>query len=158
MTRTFGHKVRTRVCGIAVRNNKILLVRHAPLGPEGYLWSPPGGGAEYGLSLKEQLIREFDEETGLQVEVGEFMFINEYLHSPIHAIEVFFSVKIVSGELGVGHDPELSFENQMIKEVGFLDFEQIKKMNPFTVHNCFRYCSNIDELLNLKGYFIFQNN
>lgn len=158
MTRTFGHKVRTRVCGIAVRDNKILLVRHEPLGPEGYLWSPPGGGAEYGLSLREQLVKEFDEETGLKVKIGEFMFVNEYLHTPIHAVEVFFKAEIVSGELKLGHDPELSSEDQMIKKVCFLDFEEVKKMNPLTVHNSFRYCSNIDELLNLKGYFIFQNN
>ena len=157
MTRTFGHKVRTRVCGIAVRGNKILVVKHEPVGPEGYLWSPPGGGVEYGIPIQEQLVKEFDEETGLQVKIGEFMYVNEYVNRPIHALEVFFKVEIVSGQVIVGYDPELSSEDQMIKEVAFIDFDEMKTMSPLTVHNSFHHCSNIDELLNLKGYFILQN-
>ena len=71
----------------------------------GYLWSPPGGGAEYGISVKQQLINEFDEETGLQVDVAEFMFANEYINDPIHAIELFFRVEIISGEFVIVESP-----------------------------------------------------
>lgn len=134
------------------------MVKHVPLGPEGYLWSPPGGGVVYGKPMHDQLVQEFSEETGLSVKVGQFLFVNEYLNTPIHAVEIFFHVEIISGTLRVGHDPELPLQDQMIKEVRFIDFEEIKKMNPLTVHNSFRHCSNIDELLKLKGYFIFQNN
>lgn len=151
------HRVRTRVCGIAVEGDKILMVKHEPLGPKGFLWSPPGGGVEFGVSLTDQLIKEFEEETGLHVQVGEFLFVNEYLNEPIHAIEVFYKINTSTGELKTGHDPELPMADQMIKEVKYLSFSEIKNMDPLTVHNSFRHCSNIDQLLNLKGYFKFQN-
>ncbi len=31
------------------------------------------------------MVKEFDEETGLKVQIGEFMFVNEYIIHPIHA-------------------------------------------------------------------------
>ena len=52
----------------------------------------PGGGAEVGSSLPQNLIREVYEETGLHVEVGAPALVNEF-HDPksgYHQVEVFF--------------------------------------------------------------------
>ncbi|MDQ4139277.1 MAG: NUDIX domain-containing protein, partial [Bacteroidota bacterium] len=82
----YSGKLRVRVCGICFHLNKILLIRHKPFAhnTEG-LWSPPGGGLQYGESMKEALIREFKEETGLGIEVNEFLFIHEFISLPLHA-------------------------------------------------------------------------
>jgi len=155
--RTYGNKVRIRVCGIAIEGDKILMLKHQPLGPLGYLWSPPGGGVEFGIPMEAQLEKEFLEETNLKVQVGKMMFVNEYIDQPIHAIEVFFRVRIVEGILTKGHDPELSPQHQMIKEVAFRSFEELKKLDPLAVHNSLRHCSNMEQFLNLNGFFIFHN-
>ena len=70
-------KVRVRVCGILHENGKILLLKHESIGPAGYLWSPPGGGVEFGESLVETLEKEFLEETNLSIKVGNYLFTNE---------------------------------------------------------------------------------
>ena len=61
---SFGNKLRIRVCGICIEENKILLVRHHSIGKSGILWAPPGGGMIYGETSEQALIREFVEETG----------------------------------------------------------------------------------------------
>jgi len=147
-------RLRVRVCGIYVRNNKLLLIKHLGLG-EDYLWSPPGGGVELNTSIEENLIREYREETGLIIEVGEFMFINEFISSPFHAIELFFKVKMAKGELKLGEDPELESDNQIISGIKFMDMEEIKREKSQNIHNILRDCKDTEDILDLKGYFIF---
>jgi ADP-ribose pyrophosphatase YjhB (NUDIX family) len=53
-------KIRIRVAGLVVEENKILLIAHKK-GNEIY-WLLPGGGVEYQESLDEALKREFFEE------------------------------------------------------------------------------------------------
>ena len=64
------------------------------------------GGLQYGESMQECLKREFEEETGLQVKVKRFLFVNEFLQPPLHAVEFFFEVRITGGNLRTGTDPE----------------------------------------------------
>lgn len=90
---SFGNKLRIRVCGICIEENKILLVRHHSIGQSGILWAPPGGGMVYGETSEAALVREFVEETGLDIQVEHFLCVNEYLTPPLHAIELFFMVK-----------------------------------------------------------------
>lgn len=85
----FGGKVRVRVGGILIEDNKILLLKHEGVGKMEYLWSPPGGGMEFGENAEENLKREFLEETGLNIRVDEMLFMNEFINYKIHAIELF---------------------------------------------------------------------
>lgn len=39
----------------------------------------PGGGLEKGEGLKDCLIREFKEELGIGIEVGELFYVNDFL-------------------------------------------------------------------------------
>src|SRR5690554_3734995 len=100
----YGNNVRVRSCGICVKDDAILLVRHHGLGNKGTLWIPPGGGVELGERAIDALRREFREETGLNIEVGSFLFVNEFIESPLHAIELFFEVKVLNGTLISGID------------------------------------------------------
>ncbi len=146
--------VRLRVCGICVINNELLLIKHQGLG-EDYLWSPPGGGIEFSTSIEENLIREFHEETGLTIEVGDFLFINEFINPPLHAIELFFKVKVIEGELKLGKDPELEFDNQIITGIKFMDVEELNREKSQNIHNILRNCKDTKDILDLRGYFIF---
>ena len=71
----FGNKLRIRVCGLCVEGGKILLVNHHSLNENGEFWGPPGGGMDYGYSAEENLKREFHEETGLHIEIENFLFM-----------------------------------------------------------------------------------
>lgn len=73
------------------------------------LWCAPGGGAESGTSLPQNLAREVMEETGLTVAVGEPAMVNEF-HDPrtgFHQVDVFFRCTVLAGALSPGwRDPE----------------------------------------------------
>lgn len=56
----------SRPTSLARRGDEVLLVRTAA-----NTWWLPGGGVEFGEFPEECLVREFGEETGLAVEVGE---------------------------------------------------------------------------------------
>jgi len=152
----FGNKLRVRVCGICLRGNKLLLIKHESLGKKGYVWIPPGGGAEFGSNLGQNLVREFKEETGLEVEIGEFLFVHEFLAPPLHALEFFFVTKEQGGTVQLGNDPELSQHDQIISDIRFLSFKEINGIHIENKHQIFQRCRSQSELLKLKGYFNFE--
>ena len=98
----YGNQLRIRLCGICVQDNKILLINHAGMNESGEFWSPPGGGLQFGETIEDCLKREFLEETNTIISVGKFLKINEFVKPPLHAIELFYEVKILSGEMKVG--------------------------------------------------------
>ncbi len=75
-------------------------------------WILPGGGVNKGETLEKGLIREFEEETGLLVEVGPALgnddrFIIMQTGQPVHAVLHFYQVKLIGGTLladGNGYD------------------------------------------------------
>ena len=92
------------------------------------MWSPPGGGVEFGETCEETVIREFMEETGLKTEIKAFLFANEYIDQQIHAIEMFYHVVPVGGSLKLGGDPEMESEKQILEEARFFSMSEIKKL------------------------------
>lgn len=148
---TYGNRIRVRVCGFLISEGRFLLLKHRGLGTEGYLWSPPGGGVDFGESLTDAIKREFLEETGLNVAVGEMLFISEFVEAPLHAIEIFFEVKLLSGILKSGIDPEHSADQQIIEEVGYMSLEEIKALPKQAVHKVFHMLAHADDIYKLKG-------
>ena len=151
----YSRKVRIRVCGILIEENSLLLVKHQGLGKAGILWAPPGGGLEFGESTEECLQREFLEETGLEVAVLNFLFINEFQNQDLHAIELFFHVNRTGGNLIVGSDPEMGIQDQIITDLKFVTNSELKIMNTEQKHNMLHQLADINELLNISGYFKF---
>lgn len=150
----FGNKLRVRVCGLCIENDKLLLVNHHALNDSGIFWGPPGGGMDYASNAVDNLKREFLEETGIQIEIIKFLFVHEYLSPPLHAIELFFLVKRIDGKVKIGYDPELSQDSQIIKDVGFIKYDELKKMNSDNIHQVFENFKSLQELKNAEGYFI----
>ncbi|UII23260.1 NUDIX domain-containing protein [Fulvivirga ligni] len=155
LEKTFGNRIRVRVSGICIKQDSLLLVKHSGLGKKGILWAPPGGEIDFDETAEVALIREFKEETGLDIQVDKFLFINEYKENPLHAVELFFQVSALNDSLIKGHDPELEEENQIIKEVRFVTFDEIVIMADETLHNILHEAKDKNSILNMNGYFKF---
>lgn len=125
----YSGKLRIRVCGLLKEQGKLLLVKiHSPVSNSD-VWIPPGGGVNFGETLREALEREFFEETNLRIKVGELLHISELIELPFHAIEFYFSVQAQAGKASLGIDPEHGEEDQLLKELGFHSREELAKLN-----------------------------
>jgi 8-oxo-dGTP diphosphatase len=150
--KTYGQKLRVRASGILIKNDKVLLIKHNSIGKGGILWAPPGGGIEFGEDAHTCLVREFKEETNLNVKVGKLLFVNEYIEHPLHAIELFFEIYESEGDLKLGHDPEMTSADQIIKEIKFLSIEEIKAAPAYSFHSIFNKINKLENLHNIYGY------
>jgi 8-oxo-dGTP diphosphatase len=154
----FGNRTRVRVCALCFREDDLLLVWHRGLSKLGSFIAPPGGGVHFGESAEEAVQREVREETGLEVVPDQFLFVHEYVAPPLHAIELFFSVKIKRGTLKTGNDPEMREEEQLIEQVQFVspqDITAILAENTAQFHRMIYHCPHPKSLLSLRGYFKF---
>jgi 8-oxo-dGTP diphosphatase len=121
--------IRVRVGGLYLEKGKLLLIRlTSPISGE-EIWIPPGGGVDFKESFHEALIREFKEETTLDIAVDKLRFISELIDGEFHVIEFFFDVVKLSGDVNLGYDPEHSENDQLISEIGFFSKEEILEMN-----------------------------
>jgi 8-oxo-dGTP diphosphatase len=148
VAKIYGQKVRVRICGLCWHAGALLLVNHKGLTQSNF-WAPPGGGLEFGESIETCLTKEFYEEAGLQVKVGEFRFACEFIQPPLHAIELFFDVTMIGGEIRVGADPEI----QIINDVRFMTANDIHARPPEELHGIFSQIDDIAELAELRGFF-----
>ena len=149
----YGNRVRVRTCGICVIGESLVMVNHSGLGAgKGDFWAPPGGGIEFGEGASDCLVREFREETGLDVDTGPFLFACELVKPPLHSVELFFHVVYKGGELTVGKDPE-SGQRQIIKDVRMLTAQEIRKLGPGRVHGILAKYPDISQITALRGYF-----
>ena len=92
--------IRLATRAVLLHENRLLLVNAFP-GDRSDLWCAPGGGAEPGASLPDNLRREVHEETGLDIRVEAPCLINEF-HDPdsgYHQVDLFFRCTLVAGTL-----------------------------------------------------------
>lgn len=149
----FGDKVRVRACGLCWEGDSLLVINHRGLNSQNRWWAPPGGGIDYGSTVEETLIHEFKEETGLNVGIGSFLFACEFIRKPLHAIELFFDVKIMDGHLKAGFDPELQAQQQIIMEARFMPFSEIISMPADERHGLFALFNSEKGLKEADGYW-----
>lgn len=104
----YGNKIRVRGCGILLKKNKALMIKHLGLNKENCYWGFPGGGVEPNESLEQCVKREYKEEVNLKIETKNLCYINEFINGKLHAIEFFFFVESKSYKVNAGIDPELN--------------------------------------------------
>ncbi|NQZ75772.1 MAG: NUDIX hydrolase [Ekhidna sp.] len=153
----FEGKVRVRACGILKKENSILFAKHNGIGTGGHLWSPPGGGVNFGDSIEQTIIKEFKEETNLKVEVGSFLFANEHIDDKHHAIELFFQVNIIEGDIKLGFDPELPPDQQILSDLRFLSKKQLSSFPSNTIHKAFQTSNEKGGNIHPRGFITFQD-
>ena len=83
-----------RAAGVAILNNKVLMHKT----PRDNFWSLPGGRAELFEFSNETVVREMHEETGLEVAVGDLLWVSEnffvYNHVRHHEIGFYYKMQI----------------------------------------------------------------
>lgn len=110
---------RVRLAGILIKNNKVLLIKHKKNNEE--YWLLPGGGLDYGETFQKALKREFMEETNLNVDVKEMVFISESISPTLsrHIVNLFFIVEYINGELKIG-------EEDILEDLDYISIEELE--------------------------------
>lgn len=103
-------------------NKKVLMVYNQ----DAHMWSLPGGLVEDGETLEETAKREFFEETGMQIEVGDVVAVNELKlkQKNEHAIFITFQVHNIKGEPMIQYPEEIS-------KISWVDIETANKYMPY---------------------------
>lgn len=91
-------KHRISVGALVVEENKILLVNHKRDGRYDF-WVAPGGGIQGIESLTEGVAREVREETGLIVDVGKLMYVEEMYNPEERSIKFWYLCELAGGNL-----------------------------------------------------------
>ena len=108
------------VGGLAWRDDQLLLVRRGH-GPAAGEWSIPGGHVEYGESLPEALVREFSEETGLDVVVDELVGWAEQIDPAAHLVIFDFAVTVLD-------DDQIAVAGSDAAEVRWVDVGELNDL------------------------------
>lgn len=101
---------------------------HSPV-TNNLIWTPPGGGLQFGEPITDCLKREFKEETNLSVKVGSLVHVNELVRKPHHAIECYFEVTQTRGEEKLGKDPELTWDRQLLHDLQWIPIEELSELD-----------------------------
>jgi len=115
---------RVAVKAIIVHKNKVLLVRDDP----DDRWSFPGGGIDYGETAKSALLRELEEELGVEQKLifTDFRTIAitaGHVKEGIPRVNIYFSVNLNPRDIKHGKDVvELKWFD--LKEFNVADFDQ----------------------------------
>jgi ADP-ribose pyrophosphatase YjhB (NUDIX family) len=98
-----SERQRVAAYGVARRGGKVLLTRASPDSGVPGTWWLPGGGLEFGESPRECLVREFLEETGLDVRVRGVLDVvsdvTDIVREPVrlHSIRLIYEVEVALG-------------------------------------------------------------
>jgi 8-oxo-dGTP diphosphatase len=111
---------------------------------ENEVWTFPGGAVEENETLKQAAVREAFEETGLEVEVGNIVAINEafFPERGHHAILITFSAKIIGGDLVISREEE-------ILHIKWMDLQTANQLMPY-------HKEGIEKLLESSVPYTFQ--
>ena len=108
----FDHPENLRVYGVLRRGGRVLI--SAEYVADVFCWKFPGGGVKAGETAEEALVREFMEETGLEVSVGRLLHDPGTLFSPwshVNYTPRYFEVSADGEPVVPAHEPvEMSFK------------------------------------------------
>jgi 8-oxo-dGTP diphosphatase len=100
---------------LALRDERILLVRHFRPGIHDF-WSGPGGGVEGAEELSAAAEREAFEEAGIRVRARSLAYIDELVDEWGRIVKFWFLADYVSGEIDASANPA---EGESISEAGW---------------------------------------
>jgi ADP-ribose pyrophosphatase YjhB (NUDIX family) len=92
--------------GIAVKDERLLMVASCYANQPHPLWNLPGGRQQPGELLVETVVREFYEETHLRVRAGELAYVSESYDGARHFLNATFLVEVVEGQAKLRMTPE----------------------------------------------------
>lgn len=96
---------------------RILMIRRGPRATQPGLWAIPAGYVDYGEDVREAAARELLEETGLEVAIGEPIFVASNSHDPAKlTVGIWFRGTVTGGSLVAGDDAV---------DVGYFDIDDM---------------------------------
>lgn len=109
-----------RVYGILIDENKRILVSDEFI-RGAYITKFPGGGLEFGEGTRDCLAREFKEETGLDVTIGEHLYTTDFYQrsafNPAHQIiSIYYFVHCITTDELVTQQTPFKFTPEQIAD------------------------------------------
>ena len=93
------------VAGVAIVGDEILMVRRGPSSTMAGKWCIPCGYLDYGEEVRAGAAREVREESGLDVAIGDVIWVASNFHDPAKlTVGIWFEASVVGGELKAGDD------------------------------------------------------
>ena len=135
--------IRVRACLTVIHKQKLLLVPHYDTDVGPIQWHVPGGGVDFGESVREAALREFFEETGLHARIDRLLDVSEVIkpERPWHSLTVTFAGTLLRGQLTAEtHHP---FAPHGDKTPSWFSWEEVQRLcyHPITaVHAAFGWC------------------
>lgn len=119
--------MKNRVRTIIFHEEKLLLVRHKDAqGSAAESWVLPGGHMEDGEHIEAALKREIIEETGIEPEIGQLLFIHQFKRGEVfEPVEFFFAVTNAEDFL----DIDLEKSSHGASEIAEIGFKETKKLH-----------------------------
>jgi 8-oxo-dGTP diphosphatase len=117
---------RISVDGIVIEGRRVLLIQRK-YDPFKGCWALPGGFVDYGETTEEAVIREFQEETGLQTRIQQLVGVYSAPDRDPrgHTISVVYKLNVISGVLEAGDDAaDVNYFN--INQLPCLSFDHKK--------------------------------
>lgn len=139
---------RISVRGIVLHEGKLLCVRLKAykdhLKRDNSYWCLPGGGLDEGEALIDGVKREMLEETGVEAQVGDLLYVQQFTHGEKDYLEFFFH--ITNGQDYLNIDLANSTH-------GGTEIEEIDFIDPSSMHVLpeFLKTENIAELIKAKA-------
>jgi 8-oxo-dGTP diphosphatase len=86
---------------------RLLLIKRAKGATKPGLWAIPAGYVDYGEEVRAAAARELLEETGLEAEVGDVVWVASNFHDPGKlTVGIWFAGTVTGGKLQAGDDAE----------------------------------------------------
>lgn len=97
-------KHRISVGALALKDKRLLLVRHHDQGKYDF-WAPPGGGVEGEEELSAAVEREVFEETQIRVKAKRIAYIDELIDDSGRMVKFWYYAEYISGEIDIHVNP-----------------------------------------------------
>jgi 8-oxo-dGTP diphosphatase len=86
-------------------DGRILIIKRASeSGTDADCWDLPGGKMGYGETIREVLVREVREETGLEVSVGPVVHVSHFIKEPFWVTCITFACDYEDGEIRLSEE------------------------------------------------------
>lgn len=126
--------IRVSARGIVINNDRVLLNEFGG----GEYYNIPGGGVEPGETVKQAVVREIFEESGLNVSVGDLIYVLEYepnncnfIYGKKSSISLVFRCFLSGGDnITKPSIPDIDPDNEeLISEPKWVEISKLKDIN-----------------------------